>query len=47
MMMGQAAGTAAAMAKEAGCLYAEINTDELRARLWAAGVLNPDALPFD
>lgn len=46
-MMGQAAGTAAAMAKEAGCLYAEINTDELRARLWAAGVLNPDALPFD
>lgn len=47
MMMGQAAGTAAAMAEEAGCLYAEINTDELRSRLWAAGVLNPDALPFD
>ncbi len=47
MMMGQAAGTAAAMRKAAGCSFAEVNTDELRAKLWAAGVLNPDEIPFD
>lgn len=47
MMMGQAAGTASAMAKEADCRYAEVCVDKLREKLWAAGVLNPDELPFD
>ena len=44
-MMGQAAGTAAALAKD-GDLTA-VDTELLRNTLWADGVLDPDALPFE
>jgi len=47
MMMGQAAGTAASMAKELNWDYSQVNTDVLRETLWADGVLNPDTIPFD
>lgn len=47
MMMGQAAGIASAMAKEHSCWYSAVPTKELRNNLWAAGVINPDTLPFD
>ena len=47
MMMGQAAGTAAAMSRDAGWDYAAIDVSALREALWTDGVLNPDTLPFD
>jgi hypothetical protein len=47
MMMGQAAGTAASMAKDLNWNYSAVNTDVLRETLWADGVLNPDTIPFD
>ncbi len=47
MMMGQAAGIASAVAKERACAYSDVPTKELRDKLWAAGILNPDELPFD
>ena len=47
MMMGQAAGTAAAMAKSCGWCFADVDVAALRQQLWADGVLNPDELPFD
>jgi len=37
--MGQAAGTAAAMAVESGCLPRTLPPDDLRARLAAAGAI--------
>lgn len=43
MMTGQAAGTAAALAKGD---FTAVNTDALRATLFADGILDPDALPF-
>ncbi|MBR2634702.1 MAG: FAD-dependent oxidoreductase [Clostridia bacterium] len=43
MMTGQAAGTAAALAKGN---FASVDTDLLRTTLWADGVLDPDTLPF-
>ena len=46
-MMGQAAGTASALAKETGYAYRQVDTGRLRQMLWDAGVLNPDELPFD
>lgn len=47
MMMGQAAGIASAVAKERACAYSDVPTKELRDKVWAAGILNPDELPFD
>lgn len=47
MMMGQAAGTAAAMAMKCNCDYSKVDVNALRDTLWADGVLNPDTLPFD
>lgn len=47
MMMGQAAGTASAMAKNCGWDYGNVDTAALQAELWANGVLDPDTLPFD
>lgn len=47
MMMGQAAGTAAAMSRDTGWDYAAIDVSALRETLWTDGVLNPDTLPFD
>jgi len=47
VMMGQAAGTAAALAKESGYEYRKVDTQRLRRMLWDAGVLDPDKLPFD
>lgn len=47
MMMGQAAGTAAALAvrkDEVG--FEKVSVEELRNQLWKDGVLNPDELPF-
>ncbi len=43
MMTGQAAGTAAALAKGD---FTTVDTDVLRAALFADGMLDPDALPF-
>ena len=47
MMMGQAAGTASAMAKNCGYDYAGVDVQALREKLWADGLRNPDTLPFD
>lgn len=48
MMMGQAAGTAAAIAvKENDSCFAKVSVPELRNQLWEDGVLNPEELPFD
>lgn len=47
MQMGQAAGTAAAMAISAGNNFSEINTCVLQETLWNDGVLNPNGLPFE
>ena len=44
MMTGQAAGTAAALAKDGD--FTKVDTKLLRATLWANGVLDPDTLPF-
>ena len=44
-MMGQAAGTAAALAKDGD--FTAVDTELLRNTLWADGVLDPDALPFE
>ena len=48
MMMGQAAGTAAAMAvrNDEAC-FMNVSVEELRKQLWEDGVLNPEELPFD
>lgn len=46
MQTGQAAGMAAAMAKENGCSFANVDVEQLRQKLWDAGVINPDELPF-
>ncbi len=47
MMMGQAAGTAAALACQTGVELPAVDTDALRAALWEDGVIDPDTLPFD
>ena len=48
MMMGQAAGTAAAIAvKENDSCFAKVSVSELRNQLWEDGVLNPEELPFE
>ena len=48
MMMGQAAGTAAAMAvKENNGRFSEVSVIDLRSKLWDDGLKNPDELPFD
>lgn len=47
MMMGQAAGTAAALAKEYNGLFPAVDPAQLRTVLWDSGILNPDELPFD
>ena len=47
MMMGQAAGNAAVLAKDHNWDYTAIDVSALRQQLWADGVLNPDELPFD
>lgn len=44
-MMGQAAGTAAALAKDGD--FTTVDTDTLTKTLWADGVLDPDTLPFE
>ena len=44
MMTGQAAGIAATMAHEN---FASVDTDKLRKKLFACGVIDPDSLPFD
>lgn len=44
-MMGQAAGTAASLAKDGD--FTAVDTDALRQALWADGVLDPDRLPFE
>ncbi len=46
MMMGQAAGTAVALACQAKLDLPELDTDLLRATLWEDKVLDPDTLPF-
>jgi hypothetical protein len=47
MMMGQAAGTAAAMVvKDGGNCFEQVSVEGLRAQLWEDGVLNPEELPF-
>lgn len=47
MMMGQAAGTASALARESGNNYRNVDVSRLRDILWNSGVQNPDCLPFD
>lgn len=47
MMMGQAAGIASALASSQKWNYRRVDTDMLRSKLWQAGVLDPDTLPFD
>lgn len=48
MMMGQAAGTAAAIAvKENDNCFGKVSVEELRNQLWEDGVLNPEKLPFN
>lgn len=48
MMMGQAAGTAAAMAiQENNGHFSKVSVSDLRSKLWNDGVKNPDELPFD
>ncbi|MBQ1316337.1 MAG: FAD-dependent oxidoreductase [Lachnospiraceae bacterium] len=48
MMMGQAAGTAAALAvRNAQDSFPAVSTEELRKTLWEDGVLDPAKLPFD
>ncbi len=44
-MMGQAAGTAASIAKNGD--FTTVDVEALRKILWADGVLNPDKLPFE
>ncbi len=44
MMMGQAAGVAASLAKGD---FKSVDTKILRQTLWADGVIDPDTLPFD
>ena len=47
-MMGQAAGTAAAMVvKDGGNCFEKVSVEGLRAQLWEDGVLNPEELPFE
>lgn len=43
---GQAAGTAASLAHDAGSNFSAVNTDELRRILFADGIIDPDTLPF-
>ena len=48
MMMGQAAGTAAAMVvKDGDNCFDKVSVEGLRAQLWEDGVLNPEELPFE
>lgn len=47
MMMGQAAGTAAVLSKSQGGDFRKVDTAQLRQALFQAGILDPDALPFD
>lgn len=48
MMMGQVAGTAAAMAiQEGNGQFSAVSVSNLRSRLWDDGLKNPDKLPFD
>lgn len=47
MMMGQAAGTAAALSKSCDFDYRKVDTAALRQALCRADVLDPDRLPFD
>ncbi len=44
MMTGQAAGVAATMAHGS---FASVDTDNLREKLFACGIIDPDSLPFD
>ena len=46
MMMGQAAGTAAALARDCGFHFSRVDTALLRETLWNSGVIDPDTLPF-
>lgn len=47
MMMGQAAGTAAALAAGQGGRFPAVDVSALRTTLWKDGVIDPDTLPFD
>lgn len=48
MMMGQAAGTAAAMVvKDGNNCFDKVSVEGLRAQIWEDGVLNPEELPFE
>jgi hypothetical protein len=48
VQMGQAAGTAAALAfTHHGGIFADVNISQLQDTLWADGVLDPETLPFD
>ena len=46
MMMGQAAGTATALALQAGVTVQNVDVQQLRAQLWRDGLLDPDTIPF-
>ncbi|HML48721.1 MAG TPA: FAD-dependent oxidoreductase [Clostridia bacterium] len=47
MMMGQAAGTAAALSRKHNGNFGLVDASTLRETLWADGVIDPDSLPFD
>jgi hypothetical protein len=47
MQMGQAAGTAAAVALTNNVIFPEVDIKKLQSTLWSDGVINPEKLPFD